>query len=521
MRSLLDRTWRSSQRSSRLVIVVLVASMGVAAVLALQAIQAARERHAISEATLRQYAQLAAWEYSRVARRDIEQSLSHTLQSRAHPRAQNQHCDCDPIATPDAWFQVTGTGEVRADSDAVRAALAVPLAGVSLTEERGDTAMRILALTDDPSRFIALRPEPHLPDGGYVGLIGTVESLAPALSRAHRRSSLLPALLTTEVNARPLVDLKVVDRGQRPIFQSAPPAPGPYVIEADLLPGTPLPLATRVSMTPAFIEQLGLDPGTFRTPLVVILVVVNALLMLVAMWQLRRERELATLRGNFVAGVSHELRTPLAQIRMFSETLLLNRVRNADESKRALEIISQESIRLSQLVDNVLLFHRNVPDAEAAPSHLLDLTVFLRDVVDSFAPLAASKEVRIELDVPSEPVRVLADAGRLRQVLLNLLDNAVKFGPSGQVVRATLSRRDQFGVITVADSGPGVALGDRHRVFAAFQRGRDTRGTGGAGIGLAVVKQIVEEHHGTVSIDDSTGVGAQFRVELPIADSGA
>src|SRR5688572_16196425 len=98
MRSRFGFTWRRHLGSSRLVIVVLVASMAVAVLLALQAFQAAREREAIGEAMLRQYAQLAAWEYSRLARRDIEQSLGHTLQSRAHPRAQHQKCDCDPIA---------------------------------------------------------------------------------------------------------------------------------------------------------------------------------------------------------------------------------------------------------------------------------------------------------------------------------------------------------------------------------------------------------------------------------------
>jgi signal transduction histidine kinase len=226
---------------------------------------------------------------------------------------------------------------------------------------------------------------------------------------------------------------------------------------------------------------------------------------------------LARLRSNFVAGVSHELRTPLAQIRMFSETLLLNRVRNDSEKQRALEIISQESTRLSQLVDNVLYVHRKPRASDVREHGVIDLIAFVREVVESFEPLAASKRVRLAVAHGDDEVFVRGDAGALRQVLLNLLDNAVKFGPAGQLVTIDLRSQAEAVLLSVEDEGPGVPETERQRIFKAFERGRRTNGSGGAGIGLAVVQQIVRAHRGEITVANRDLRGARFTVALPLA----
>ncbi len=122
------------------------------------------------------------------------------------------------------------------------------------------------------------------------------------------------------------------------------------------------------------------------------------------------------------------------------------------------------------------------------------------------------------LAVAPHVVAVRADRGALRQVLLNLLDNAVKFGPAGQVITVRVAADNGVAVLTVDDGGPGVPVADRQRIFTAFERGRETKGTGGAGIGLAVVKQIIDAHRGDVSVEDLPEGGARFRVVLPQAD---
>jgi signal transduction histidine kinase len=508
--------------TSSLIVAVLIGSMVVAGVLAAQAIVAARERRAISEAMLRQYAELAAWEFSRQARRDIEQSLVHTLGRYAHPQRSHdggQNCNCDTLAVAE-WFELTAAGTIKAASDTVRTSLGDATGRAAAGDTSTAEGLRTVAVSGDVTQFIAMKPEPHLGDGGLIGLVASTRSLEPLLSKSYARASLLPGALTGGHDPRTLVDLRIVDAAGTMVFASRGTTPGPHVVENALLAGLEIPLVARVSVTSAFIAGLGPAHGAApRTTLIVTLVAVNALLVMVGLRQLARERELARLRSNFVAGVSHELRTPLAQIRMFSETLLLDRIRNAGEKQRALEIIGQESTRLTQLVDNVLLFHQRSPASAHAGGDAIDLNAFAHDVIESFEPLAAARSSELALALAPEAVTVRGDRGGLRQVLLNLLDNAVKFGPTGQVVTVRVAAEAGVAVLTVDDGGPGVPVGDRERIFNAFERGRETNGTGGAGIGLAVVKQIVEAHCGSVSVEERPEGGARFRVVLPQADA--
>jgi signal transduction histidine kinase len=237
----------------------------------------------------------------------------------------------------------------------------------------------------------------------------------------------------------------------------------------------------------------------------------------VGLWQVARERELARLRADFVAGVSHELRTPLAQIRMFAETLLLDRIRNPAEGRRALEIIGQETRRLGQLVENVLYFHRHRRAPLALPNEPCDMAALVREVAEGFGPLAASRRAQLDVRTPAREVVVYASPDGMRQVLLNLLDNAAKFGPAGQTIQVELDLVAGAARLAVEDRGPGVPPADRRRIFQAFERGRTTNGAGGAGIGLAVVQQLVHAHGGTVAIEQGRDGGARFIVSLPLA----
>ena len=140
----------------------------------------------------------------------------------------------------------------------------------------------------------------------------------------------------------------------------------------------------------------------------------------------------------------------------------------------------------------------------------------VQDVVEGFRPLADSKRMAVDVTSTATDLVVHGSPDSLRQVLLNLLDNAVKFGPAGQTVAVGVELAGDQARISVADGGPGVPASERARIFRAFERGRETRGTGGAGIGLAVVRQIVEAHGGSVSIEPNPGGGARFVVTLPL-----
>src|SRR5262249_26515471 len=193
--------------------------------------------------------------------------------------------------------------------------------------------------------------------------------------------------------------------------------------------------------------------------LLVGLLAITAGLFAVALVQLRRERALVRLRSEFVSGVSHELRTPLAQIRMFGETLLLNRVRSEEERQRSLEIIVRESQRLTQLIENVLQFGRADRSATTVIKELEPLRRLLHDIIDGFEPLARSKRTRIARRIDDEIVAPV-DAGAIRQVVLNLLDNAVKYGPPEQTVVVECQQHGTVAAIAIEDEGPGVPAAD-------------------------------------------------------------
>jgi signal transduction histidine kinase len=277
-----------------------------------------------------------------------------------------------------------------------------------------------------------------------------------------------------------------------------------------------------VGLRPELASQLivgGLPRS--RLPLLAGVFVLTAGLLGVAWRQLHRQQELARLRTEFVSGVSHELRTPLAQIRWFAELLHLGKLRSDDERARSAGIIDQEARRLTYLVENVLNFSRAEKGTNRITPSTLDLDAEMRDGVEMFTPLARSRRMSVRLG-PATGLTVAADRDALRQILLNLLDNAAKYGPAGQTISvgaapapATNGDRVRF---WVEDQGPGIPAADRGRVWEPYVRlNRDAESaTGGSGIGLSVVRELVVLHGGGAWIEaGGAGGGARVVVELP------
>jgi signal transduction histidine kinase len=241
------------------------------------------------------------------------------------------------------------------------------------------------------------------------------------------------------------------------------------------------------------------------------------------MYQFRRQEELGRLRDEFVSGVSHELRTPLAQIRLLAELLRMGKVPTEERKERSLRIIDQEARRLSFLVDSILSFTRS-QRGQLSPVRT-EIATEIDEIVSGFEPLTQPHGVRLTTRLEPRLVAEV-DRGALRQVLLNLLDNAVRYGPQGQTVTISTTSTADSWTLEVADEGPGIPADERERIFAPYYRlTRDAGGAvGGTGIGLAVVRRLVEEHKGRVYVapasDDGT-VGARFIVVLPIDAAGA
>jgi signal transduction histidine kinase len=226
---------------------------------------------------------------------------------------------------------------------------------------------------------------------------------------------------------------------------------------------------------------------------------------------------LARARSDFVAGISHDLRMPLAQILLAAETLSLGRARNESERARFTSSILREARRLKAMVDNVLLFSRSGAVGLNPNIQPIAVAPVLESVAESLDLATAEAGQSIQLDVQPD-VHVIADRALLQQAMMNLVDNAVKYGPAGQIVRLTATRVNGSVQIDVEDEGPGIPRSQRSRLFEAYERlERDsTSERTGSGLGLAVVRQILRACKGTVAIEDAAK-GTRVVVRLPAA----
>lgn len=356
-----------------------------------------------------------------------------------------------------------------------------------------------------------------------LGFEADPEGLRPFLAAATERLPLLPAPLTGGVQYDSMGSIIITDRYGVELYRSAAQYRSPFTARDTI--GTDMgDFYAQATLRAEVADQLiigGLPKS--RLPLIFGLLALTAVLIGTALVQLRRESQLARLRTDFISGVSHELRTPLAQIRMFSETLVLGRVRSDDERRRSLAIIDQEARRLTHLVENLLHFSRSERQTAHIAPEPTALAPLVQEVIDGFAPLAATHGARVSAAVPEDLI-VPADPGAVRQMLLNLLDNAVKYGPAGQEVRIGATRDNGSARLWVEDGGPGIPRADRERVWERFWRLERDRGSAiaGSGIGLAVVRELAILHHGRAWIDDPATqaaegkVGTRVVIELPV-----
>ncbi|MEJ2187728.1 MAG: HAMP domain-containing sensor histidine kinase, partial [Gemmatimonadota bacterium] len=206
---------------------------------------------------------------------------------------------------------------------------------------------------------------------------------------------------------------------------------------------------------------------------------------------------------------------PLAQARLYLETLRLGRFHTAEQRERALETIDRETSRLATLVDNVLYFDRAARGAARPEPVPTDLAAEASAAAQAFEPLARARRMDVVVDTEADArARIVPE--ELQQVLANLLDNAAKYGPEGQSIRLGVARRNGVVEIAVSDAGPGVSAAERSSIWEPFRRGASgAADVAGSGIGLAVVREIVERHGGRVRVEDAPGGGARFVVSLP------
>ncbi len=234
-----------------------------------------------------------------------------------------------------------------------------------------------------------------------------------------------------------------------------------------------------------------------------------------------REREADAMKSRLLSTVSHELRTPLASIKGFVTTLLRQDVKWDNAAQRDfLQIIEDETDRLTEIIDNLLDMSQLEAGALRIAPEPTQLRTIIREVVDEMR--MHTEAHWFDVNLPADLPRILADPRRIRQVLHNLLGNAIKYARGGQVAVACEIDRDQI-VVSVSDQGEGIAPDYLDKIFERFFQVDDksTRRVGGAGLGLSISRGIVQAHGGKIWAESPMGHGAVFRFTLPIAPNEA
>jgi signal transduction histidine kinase len=286
------------------------------------------------------------------------------------------------------------------------------------------------------------------------------------------------------------------------------PMEGPFegfIVRVTPTPNAPVAWARRfVLIEVAFITLMGL-------------VILGA--MLFGLRYTVRQLELARIKSSFVSNVSHELKTPVALIRLAVETLELRRYGTPEEGEKFVRLIARETLRLNQLVDNILDFARLEAGQRVFKFVEVDLAEVVRETLDSFRLRLEDQGFSLVLDVPDELPRVRGEATAIAQCLLNLLDNAMKYSRTRKEIRVSAAARDHEVTVSVTDRGIGIPAREQKRVFEKFVRLETglVHDVKGAGLGLSLVDQIVRAHGGRVEVTSAPGEGSTFTLVFPAA----
>lgn len=241
------------------------------------------------------------------------------------------------------------------------------------------------------------------------------------------------------------------------------------------------------------------------------LIVIGSILVI---RNLRREIQLSKAKADFVANVSHEIRTPLALISMFNETLLLGRVPTEERKHEYYEIISKETTRLRNIINKILSFSQIDADKKIYTFISLDPKQEIEEVLNSYSYHLKEKGFTYDLDLDPSKVQLRADKEAFVEVIINLVDNAIKYSPEEKYLNIKSFHKQNHYVIEVADKGMGIARSKQEQVFEKFYRvtGGNIHDTKGTGLGLSLVSGIMEAHGGKIELDSKPGEGSTFRL---------
>ena len=249
----------------------------------------------------------------------------------------------------------------------------------------------------------------------------------------------------------------------------------------------------------------------------VLLLVAMSLGVVLILRDIAREKHLARLRTDFISNVTHELKTPLTSIRMYAESLLMGRVKTPDVQKEYLEVVVNESERLKRMINNILEFskmEKGKPEYHFVNSNLASIVKSAIQEINYWLEKEAFHVVT-ELD---DKIFSDVDPEKMKQAIGNLLSNAIKYSTDSKKIFLRLFKNPEHVCIEVEDQGMGIPEDKLSRIFEQFYRIEQKESISGTGLGLTVVKEIIEAHHGSISVTSEIGKGSRFTVIIPIND---
>jgi len=253
----------------------------------------------------------------------------------------------------------------------------------------------------------------------------------------------------------------------------------------------------------------------FAFILIVLLMLLGFVFIL---YTLNVELRLNKLKSEFISNVSHELKSPLTSIHMMTEMLHHNRVENEERKAEYYSAMLEDSEHLSHLIDNILDFSRIDEDRKKYEFIDLDPDKLIREFIKSIQEMIRESGFEISYSCPNKVSVIRADRNAILQVLYNLVDNAIKFSGTSRKIDINLVFMDNEIQLSVKDYGIGISMKDQEKIFERFYRAMESQESGirGSGIGLTIVKKIVEDHGGYLTLDSRPGEGSMFTVRIPV-----
>lgn len=376
---------------------------------------------------------------------------------------------------------------------------------------------------------------PSMPEGGYlfyslqdpkrgdpIGFAGVF------LSEGFMKDDLIAgtvgkalSMYHSETAAASAIAITISDENQRVLFSNAAAQTG-YLLESNF----DRPFSNwkvGIALKNTNLDELARNSFLHSAGATLLVLVILFGGMALTIRATDREARLAQAKSNFVSNVSHELKTPLSLLSLFAEILELGRVKNEEKKTEYYRIIRHESLRLNKMIDNILDFSKIEAGRKTYVFANADMAEVIEHVLSSYRYQIDNSGFDVQTNIQADVPPVSIDRDAMAQAISNLLDNAIKYSRDVKQLSITTERRGSDLSIEIADHGIGIPRAEQAKVFEKFYRVGNglVHDVKGSGLGLSLVKHIIEAHNGTIAVESDVGKGSRFTILLPLADARA